>query len=418
MVYITVKQEQHQRQMSLEELFYQEFNPHRFSSRNTSDTRTDIRNAPSAELMRYVDIIGLIHKLTDFNEQTKELRECDRQELYNTWFIPKKSGGRRRIDAPKLELITALRNLKSILEDDFGALYHTAAFAYIKHRCTLDAVKRHQQNKSKWFLKLDLHDFFGSTTQEYVMKMFSMIFPFSEVVKIEAGKKQLETALSLAFLNGGLPQGTPISPTITNIMMIPVDHRLATTLRNFEVVRGANEHFKEHLVYTRYADDFLISNEYSFDWKKVQQYVLDVLKEFGAPFSVNTKKTRYGSSSGRNWNLGVMLNADNEITVGYKRKKEFQRMAYQYVTESKSGNKWPLDEVQHLQGLYSYYHMVEPETFDRIIKFMNEKYNADILAMIKADIFGNGTVATETVRRTTPTSYNVVEIEYDESIPF
>ena len=93
-------------------------------------------------------------------------------------------------------------------------------------------------------------------------------------------------------------------------------------------------------------------------------------------------------------------------------------MAYQYVTESKSGNKWPLDEVQHLQGLYSYYHMVEPETFDRIIKFMNEKYNADILAMIKADIFGNGTVATETVRRTTPTSYNVVEIEYDESIPF
>ena len=386
MIYITAKQGRHQRQMTMEELFYEEFNPYRFSTRNTSDTRTDVRNEPSFKLMQYVDVIGLIRKLTEFNEQTKELRECDRQELYNTWFIPKKSGGRRRIDAPKPELMTALRNLKSILEDDFGALYHTSAFAYIKNRSTLDAIKRHQRNESKWFLKLDLHDFFGSTTPEFVMKMFSMIFPFSEVVKIQAGKKQLETALSLAFLNGGLPQGTPISPIITNIMMIPVDHKLATTLRHFEVERGDNKHFEEHIVYTRYADDFLISDAYDFDWKKVQDYVLDVLKEFDAPFTVNTKKTRYGSSSGRNWNLGVMLNADNEITVGYKRKKEFQRMAYQYITESRNGNKWALDEVQHLQGLYSYYHMVEPETFDRIIKFMNEKYNADILAMIKADI--------------------------------
>lgn len=389
MVYITAKQGPHQRQMTMEELFYEEFKPYRFSTRNTSNTRTDIRSAPSAELMRYVDVIGLIHKLDDFNKQTKELRECDRQELYNTWYIPKKSGGRRRIDAPKPELMTALRNLKSILEDDFGALYHTSAFAYIKNRSTLDAVKRHQQNESKWFLKLDLHDFFGSTTPEFVMKMFSMIFPFSEVVKSTYGRTQLETALSLAFLNGGLPQGTPISPTITNIMMIPIDHKLSNTLKGFRAERvnpKTGEQYKERLLYTRYADDFLISDEYAFDWKKVQEYVLDVLKEFDAPFSVNTKKTRYGSSSGRNWNLGVMLNADNEITVGYKRKKEFQRMVYQYITESRNGNKWALDEVQHLQGLYSYYHMVEPETFDRIVKFMNEKYNADILAMIKADI--------------------------------
>lgn len=28
-------------------------------------------------------------------------------------------------------------------EEDFHVLYHTSAFAYIKHRCTVDAVKRH-----------------------------------------------------------------------------------------------------------------------------------------------------------------------------------------------------------------------------------------------------------------------------------
>lgn len=47
----------------------------------------------------------------------------------------------------------ALRRLKTMLEEDFHVLYHTSAFAYIKKRCTVDAVKRHQKNESKWFGK-------------------------------------------------------------------------------------------------------------------------------------------------------------------------------------------------------------------------------------------------------------------------
>ena len=139
-------------------------------------------------------------------------------------------------------------------------------------------------------------------------------------------------------------------------------------------------------MYTRYADDFLISCKYDFDYKKVQQYMLEVLERFGAPFSLNTKKTRYGSASGKNWNLGLMLNADNQITVGYKRKKEFQKMLYGYVTSARNENRWAREEVQHLQGLYSYYHMVEPEVFDRIITFFNSKYNVNVLNMIKTDL--------------------------------
>ena len=145
----------------------------------------------------------------------------------------------------------ALRRQKTMYEEDFHVLYHTSAFAYIKHRCTVDAVKRHQSNQSKWFAKLDLHDFFGSTTLDFVMSMFSMVFPFSEVVKIPEGKAQLRKALELAFLDGGLPQGTPISPLITNVMMIPVDFKLSKAFRDYD---------KQQFVYTRYADDFIISS--------------------------------------------------------------------------------------------------------------------------------------------------------------
>lgn len=377
MVYITVMQSPIYHQMTLEEFLFQNFQAPTLLNTNTSNTRTYAYETVSEHFTSRIDTDALIRKLVRFNEQTEALRTQERSSLYETFHIPKKSGGLRRIDAPKPELMNALRNLKTIFEEDFHALYHTAAFAYVKNRCTVDAVKRHQKNNSKWFGKLDLHDFFGSTTLDYVIKMFSMVFPFSEIVKVPNGEAELRKALDLAFLNGGLPQGTPLSPLITNVMMIPVDHKLANSFRDFD---------KQRFVYTRYADDFIISSKVDFDVHRVEKLVVDTLREFGAPFTINESKTRYGSSAGRNWNLGVMLNKDNEITVGHKKKRQFQSMLYNYVTDKRKGISWPREDVQTMQGLHSYYRMVEPETIDAIVKHTNEKMETDILRLIKDDL--------------------------------
>jgi hypothetical protein len=273
--------------------------------------------------------------------------------------------------------MNALRQLKTILEDDFGLLYHTSAFAYVKHRCAVDAVKRHQFNQSRWFGKYDLSNFFGSTTLDFVMRMFGMIFPLCAVMEIDEGREELRKALELAFLDGGLPQGTPISPLITNVMMIPIDFKLFNSFRNFN-----NQIF----VYTRYADDFLVSSRYDFDFKKVEQHIVSVLKDFGAPFVIKAEKTRYGSSAGRNWNLGVMLNADNKITVGHRKKKQFQAMVSAYTMDRKNGKSWDKNEIQVMQGLYSYYLSVEGEVISGIMDHLSHKFGVDILAAIKEDL--------------------------------
>ncbi len=377
MVYITVMQSPIYHQMTLEEFLFQNFQAPTILNTNVSNTRTYAYETVSEHFTSRIDTDALIRKLVRFNEQTEALRAQERSTLYETFHIPKKSGGLRRIDAPKPELMNALRNLKTIFEEDFHALYHTSAFAYVKNRCTVDAVKRHQKNNSKWFGKLDLHDFFGSTTLDYVIKMFSMVFPFSEIVKFPNGEAELRKALDLAFLNGGLPQGTPLSPLITNVMMIPVDYKLANAFRDFD---------KQRFIYTRYADDFIISSKVDFDVHRVEKLVVDTLHEFGAPFTINESKTRYGSSAGRNWNLGVMLNKDNEITVGHKKKRQFQSMLYNYVTDKRKGISWPREDIQTMQGLHSYYRMVEPETIDAIVKHTNEKMETDVLRLIKDDL--------------------------------
>lgn len=374
MVYITVMQPPMYRQMTIEELLFG-MNQPVVINKNVSNTRTQVYDEVPERIQRMCHVNRLIAKLEEFNAATEDIRSKERSKMYHTFYVPKSSGhGYRRIDAPNEALMAALRNLKTIFEDDFHALYHTSAFAYVRHRCTIDSIKRHQANESRWFGKFDLSNFFGNTTMDFVLKQFSMIYPFSEVMKVPQGRSALEKALELAFLNGGLPQGTPISPTITNIMMIPID---------FALNKGFREFNGQKFVYTRYADDFLVSSRYDFNVSDVQKFIVDTLAEFGAPFHLNATKTRYGSSSGKNYNLGVVLNKDNQISVGYKKKRQFKAQLSSFVLDTQSGNYWDLESVQVLDGLRNYYRMVEKDVIDGIVASIDEKYSVDIVDMIR-----------------------------------
>ena len=377
MVYVTVKQSPMYKQMTLEDFLFNSVSGNSLINNNVGNTRTYCFEELPLRLSTAVRKQRLIKRLKEFNAETESLRECDRRKLYYSFFIPKKSGGRRRIDAPNFELMDALRNLKKIFEVDFGVLYHTTAFAYVEGRSTLDAVKRHQTNESKWFGKFDLSNFFGSTTLEFVMKQFATIYPFSEIVKEDEGRMELEKALELAFLNGGLPQGTPISPLISNIIMIPIDYKLSNTLRDFDGNR---------FVYTRYADDFIISSRHDFNFRNVENLLLETFEEFGTPFSLNREKTRYGSSSGRNWNLGVMLNSQNQITIGRAKKRILECILHEYASDVVQGSRWSFGDVKVLAGQLGYYRMVEREAIDNIIAHIGGKHNVDIMSEIKSDL--------------------------------
>ena len=342
-------------------------------------TMTRVVESIKPDVIRRINIPHLVKILNDFNAAHANLFAVeDRKSLYYEFYLPKKSGhGLRKIDAPNDELKAALRELKTILENDFNLLHHTSAYAYVKNRSTVDDVKRHQANASKWFLKTDFSNFFGSTTLEFTMNMSSMIFPFSHVVMYPGGREALEKALSLAFLDGGLPQGTPLSPAITNMIMLPIDHRLA------------NYFGDKQMVYTRYADDILVSSKFDFQYRETVEFINKVVREeFNAPYQIKPEKTRYGSSAGRNWNLGLMLNGNNEITIGHKRKKEFKAMTNNYITDYLAGIQWDLNDVQVYRGLMSYYAMIEPETIGHIIKTYNEKYHVDLKQVLKADLGG------------------------------
>lgn len=178
-----------------------------------------------------------------------------------------------------------------------------------------------------------------------------------------------------------------MSPMLTNIMMVPIDYEISKTLRNAKVDReNKEEEIKSSFVYTRYADDIQISNRKDFNIKQVEELINQILKNYNAPFRINNKKTRYGSKSGRNWNLGLMLNKDNQLTIGHKRKRQLKAMMNNYLVDRNKNIKWSVEDLMILQGQISYAKQIEKEMIEYIISKTNEKHNSDIINMIKQDI--------------------------------
>lgn len=397
--YFTIKQSPIYEQMSLEDFLFGDNPTVRVINPGLTNTRTYCVDHINDRLRNAVDVRKMTERLAKFNRDYRDLHEANRALLYRTFPIPKKTGGYRRIDAPNDRLMTALREL-AMMFDEFGngSLYHTSAFAYIRGRSTLDCMKRHQQNESKWFFKADAKGFFNNTTERFVNTMFSMIYPFCEIVQYPNGRAELRKALSLAFLNGVLPQGTPASPMITNIMMIPIDHKLSGILRDYN---------HQRFVYTRYADDIQISSKYTFSKDEIESLIRQVFAVFHTPFTLNNDKTRYGSSNGHNFNLGVILNKDNELTIGYKRKREFRAALDAYIKDKLNGKEWEYGDIQVLSGQKSYYLMVEETPIKEMISAINKKYNVNVEKMIRDDLRGMS-----------GSGHEGVYIQYDERLGF
>ena len=383
MIYVTVKQPPVYHQMSLEEYLFDLPSRPVYARGDCTTTRTYEYVNLTERVKNFANVRKLTESLSAFNKETERLRSAPRKSLYYEFYIPKKTGGLRRIDAPNEELKRALRDLKKIFEREFGALYHTSAFAYVPGRSTISAMERHRDNESRWFAKYDLSNFFGSTTFDFIMKQLSMIFPFSEVMKTASGKKELEKAIDLCTLDGALPQGTPISPMLTNLIMIPIDFALTKGLMEFDTGNGHTQRF----VYTRYADDFQVSSRYDFRFRDVENFIRKTMQDMEAPYVMKPEKTRYGSSSGSNWNLGLMLNANNEITVGHKKKRQLQAMIASYIMDKRNGKSWELHDVQVMDGLINYYSNVEgKEKIAAIVNHVAEKFGVDVFSMIRNDL--------------------------------
>lgn len=358
----------------------------------------DIFFDPKCDYNRQLTLIKQVekekYKENDFVDDAEvnaevKLRMEEEGLIYNpyyyTFYLPKRSGrGFRQIDAPTDEFKQVLREFRIMLEKMMSMnTYHTSAYAYIPKRSRVDLVEKLKANKSRWILSLDFSNFFGSITLDWTMKQLEKIYPFSEIIEDRRGREVLESCLRLCFLDGRLPQGTPISPLLTNILMIPIDFKITNGLlkdaKKITTFDADNYEDNYRLIYTRYADDIFIGSHRGFRWKPVMEYIQGILAEFDAPMKIKPEKTKYKTTNGQNFILGLMYNQDYGITLGHKKKKQIKAMINNFAMDYK--NQVPISphDVQVIRGNISHLAQIEPEYTEEMLGRAKLKYGFDIL---------------------------------------
>lgn len=152
---------------------------------------------------------------------------------YRSFNIPK-GRGVRQIDAPRVLLKVIQKWISVHLQRVYTAPDHV--YGFVPDRSHVDAAVVHCG--AHWVFSLDIADFFPSTREAQVLQAFQYL-GYTE--------QSADLLAKLSCLRGGLAQGAPTSPVLSNICMAAVDKQLATVA------------FTHGLRLTRYADDIVFS---------------------------------------------------------------------------------------------------------------------------------------------------------------
>lgn len=257
---------------------------------------------------------------------------------YSEFKIPKKTGGQRTINAPTGKLKSIQSALSNLLLDCLDEINRkkfpqselansSAKYSKIlKVKCNNAQVKQpslshgFERKRSiitnammhlgqKNVLNMDLENFFESFNFGRVRGFF---------IKNENFKLDPHIATVIAQIvchNNQLPQGSPCSPVITNLITHTLDIRLAALAA------------KHSCMYSRYADDITFSSREKIFPSRImreenEQYIVgkklrSEIKRSG--FTINDKKTRIQYQDSRQDVTGLVVNKKVSIKNEYWR---------------------------------------------------------------------------------------------------
>lgn len=244
--------------------------------------------------------------------------------FYHNYKIPKKSGGYRQISEP----YPSLKEIQRWILDNILSKVEVSVYAkaYVSGKSIRDNVRFHR--KQDVLLSLDVKDFFESISPSLVYKVFENMGYASDVTTM---------LTKLCCFNGGLPQGSPTSPAISNIIM-----------KDFDVWIGSFV-TKKGIRYTRYADDLTFSGR--FKPKEVISRVKKGLYQLG--FKLNKEKTRIRRSHQRQMVTGVVVNEKLQLpkeTRRYIRQEMYYIKKFGIQSHMEHREIQQRNYVEHLRG--------------------------------------------------------------------
>ena len=239
-----------------------------------------------------LSLFSFKNKLSD-NLKIKKLYEISNnvEKHYKICSIKKRNGKKRTIYMPDYYLKNIQRNiLKDFLYDKKSSKYTTS---YIKNKSIYDNAKEHINKK--YIIKLDIKDFFNNLS-------FIDVYNIYDSYGINKNISILLTYLST--YNDFLPQGSPTSAYLSNLI-----------LRKFDYEIG--EYCKENNIsYTRYSDDM------TFSMNTLNKEIINIVRKklYKYGLELNNNKIKIVSNYFKQIVTGLVVNKKVQVDIKYRKK--------------------------------------------------------------------------------------------------
>lgn len=212
---------------------------------------------------------------------------------YKEFDVKKRSGGTRKISAPYTGLKAVQHKLAVSLQDIY--MVKKSVHGFVRERTILTNAYNH--SRKKFVFNIDLKDFFPSIHFGRVMGLFTARpYEFKKEIAIIIAK--------IACCNDVLPQGSPCSPVISNMICAYLDKKIGDLAKDCGCF------------YTRYADDLTFSTNKSRFPEEVAFYnggewepsskIVELID--AQSFEINKEKTSMRTRSDRQIVTGVVVN--------------------------------------------------------------------------------------------------------------
>ncbi|MGK0361254.1 MAG: RNA-directed DNA polymerase [Bradymonadia bacterium] len=271
---------------------------------------------------------------------------------YQRFTIPKKTGGERLISAPMPRLKAAQNWVLHTLLNPVPL--HDAAHGFVPGRSIMSNARPHVGKAI--VVNMDLQTFFPSVGWLRVRGLFQSLGYSPQIATVlallctEADVREIEIDGRRWFVHASerhLPQGSPASPAISNLLCRRLDRRLQGLVN------------KAGFTYTRYADDLTFSSmDPKADIGRLIGMVRRIVTDEG--FTVHPDKTRIMRRGRRMEVTGLVVN--DRLGVPRDTIRKFRATLFKIERDGPDGARW--GSAAHVfdacLGFAGFVHMVDP----------------------------------------------------------
>jgi RNA-directed DNA polymerase len=269
--------------------------------------------------------------------------------------IPKLSGGRRMLGIPTVVDRMIQQAIHQILFPIFDTEFSEFSYGFRKGRSAHQAIlqaKQYQQEGRRYVVDMDIEKFFDEVNHDILMG--KIIKKVKDKLVLKLIRKYLQTGI---MINGigtirekGTPQGSPLSPLLSNIMLHTLDKELERRGHKF----------------CRYADD---CNIYVRSRKAGQRVLesINVFIENKLKLKLNSTKSKVCHASQSKF-LGYSFTIEKKVRIRVARESilRFRKKAKELFRKARGRNlvRFIHEELTPLiRGWINYFKLSETRSF-------------------------------------------------------